>query len=347
MYARRDVRPWGWSLVVIPVISDTDPVAPLEDLFNTVGGAVTTDLGTLTTRVNTLDAGPGRGTRAIYTVTNLSALDALSDAVTGDLAWMTTPGTGINPFHWRAYSGSGSGIDWQPEGRIVASSKSNMDSFISAVAAISDTRFEVGGVWIDTATGITYRFTGVTGSYLVATSPTVIPTSVTGTGVSRDATTGVVTLSGSSTALIAGALPSGYRHHRVIWKLTTSGATTIRFQFASGGSAVGGTGYYRTSISQQNGTAAGSSGPGAANWQLDTDNNVLHTGHFDLYSAALAEETHGHGQSTVGPNPPTTANTVQYSHSLWHSATTAYTDFYVSQGGAQTISGTIEFEAIR
>lgn len=89
-------------------------------------------------------------TPRIHLVTNLAALDALSPA-RGDLAYMTTPGTGISALWWEAFAGSGTGSDWQPVTDVIASSAANLTSFISAVSALADTVFKIGGRAIVTA----------------------------------------------------------------------------------------------------------------------------------------------------------------------------------------------------
>lgn len=112
-----------------------------------------------------LAAGAGRGGGANYTVTTPAALDAITNAVVGDTAWMTTPGTGIDPLNWIASAGSGTTIDWRPSTSVVAATKANLDSFISTVAAITDTVFQVGGLAV--AAGIVYQFTSAAGVYKV------------------------------------------------------------------------------------------------------------------------------------------------------------------------------------
>jgi hypothetical protein len=103
----------------------------------------------------------------LWVVTDLSALNALATAKVGDLAWMTTPGTGISALMWEAHGGSGSGLDWRPNGDVIATSATNLTNFIAAVAAIADTRFKVGGCAIVTASsGGRYErfFTSTTGA---------------------------------------------------------------------------------------------------------------------------------------------------------------------------------------
>lgn len=142
---------------------DTAPVAPLENLFLQLATSVNVWGASL------LANGWARGQAAQYVVTNLAALDALTTAVVGDTAFMTTPGTGINALTWEAYSGSGATIDWRPTETIRASTKANLDSFISSVAAVTDTFFEVGAFALVTGTGLQVRFTSTAGAYIPIT----------------------------------------------------------------------------------------------------------------------------------------------------------------------------------
>jgi hypothetical protein len=103
----------------------------------------------------------------LHVVADLSALNALATAKIGDLAWMTTPGTGISALYWEAHAGSGSGLDWRPSGDVIASTAANLTSFISAVSAIADTTFSVGGrAIVTTSSGGRYErtFTSTAGA---------------------------------------------------------------------------------------------------------------------------------------------------------------------------------------
>lgn len=117
-----------------------------------------------------------RGTRTAYLVADLTALDLIADAIVGDTAFMTTPGTGIDSLKWEAYAGTGAGIDWRVADTVVADTKANLDTFIAAVAAIADTRFKIGSLAFVTTTpaGMQVRFTTTAGAYRVAGNPTLI-----------------------------------------------------------------------------------------------------------------------------------------------------------------------------
>lgn len=98
------------------------------------------------------------------TIDTIANLDAISTAGVGSLYFVTSPGTGISPMSFRAVSGLGAATVWVANETVVASSKTNLDNFISSVAATSDIRFRVGGQAVVTATGLDYRFTSSTGT---------------------------------------------------------------------------------------------------------------------------------------------------------------------------------------
>lgn len=158
--------------MVIPTIVGTDP-AELDTLLNTIGDAANADIGAL-------QNGAGRGTLANYSVSNLSALQALVPSMsTGDTAIVTTASTGIGRVVWVRNNDAPS---VEPIGPIVAATKANMTSYISTVSALSRVKFVVGGKWTDVSTRIQYRFTSTAGAYVPVNDQVIYPASVSGTG---------------------------------------------------------------------------------------------------------------------------------------------------------------------
>jgi hypothetical protein len=100
----------------------------------------------------------------LWKVTNLAALDALDEAIVGDLAYMTTPGTGITAMWWEAHAGSAAGLDWRPVDTVIAATEANLATFVAAVAAISDTTFCVGREAYVTGTKTLWAFTSTAGA---------------------------------------------------------------------------------------------------------------------------------------------------------------------------------------
>jgi hypothetical protein len=106
--------------------------------------------------------------RRVWDVAAISDLNAL-DASSGDLAFMSSPGTGITALWWEAFAGSGTGADWRPLGDVIASSATNLTNFIAAVAAVADTTFKVGGrAVVTTSSGRYERFFTSTAGALTA-----------------------------------------------------------------------------------------------------------------------------------------------------------------------------------
>lgn len=150
------------------------------------------------------------------TVTTIAVLDAISTASIGGRAYMTSPGTGIEAVTWEAYAGTGSGLDWHIVDTVRASTKANLDNFVTAVAATSDLRFVVGGLAFVSATNLFYRFTSVTGAYRLAQDRyRMVPTSVTGTGVTFDTASGIVTCSAAPLITVDGVFTSDFSRYEI------------------------------------------------------------------------------------------------------------------------------------
>ncbi|MFZ2718177.1 MAG: hypothetical protein WAZ12_00065, partial [Candidatus Absconditicoccaceae bacterium] len=148
--------------------------------------------------VDVLQAGVGRGTLTSYTVASHAALDAITTAVPGDLAYITAPGTGINALRCVAYSGSGATIEWRVDDEVVADTLANLDAFIAAVVALSgtDVLFVIGKLAFTAGTQVFYRFTSTAGAKIpLGGLIPIVPTSVAGTGVTLG-TNGEVASSG-------------------------------------------------------------------------------------------------------------------------------------------------------
>jgi len=205
--------------MVIPTIVGTDP-AELDTLLNTIGSAANTDIAAL-------QNGAGRGTLANYTVSNLAALQALVPSMSnGDTALVATASTGIGRLVWVRNNDAPS---VEPVGDIAAATKANMDSYISAVSALSRVKFVVGGRWTDTTMKLTYRFTSTSGAYSPISNQTITPTSATGTGVTIGSDGVVQWNNGTSGSplTIDGCFPTQFRVFRVRISGSVSASTPI------------------------------------------------------------------------------------------------------------------------
>lgn len=211
----------------------------VNDNFLAIESGFTADRARLTTIESWDAARAGANGTATYKVTNLAALDALSTAEVGDLAWMTTPGTGIDALMWEAFSGSGATIDWRVRDMVVADTKGNLDAFITAVAAISgtDAQFKVGNLAYVTGTRQMYRFTSTAGAIVAhelgGIKPTVFASSGTSAVVNAD---GSVTLTAITSVTLSGidATPWGVDDWEVVIE-GTSAAGAIQMNLANAG----------------------------------------------------------------------------------------------------------------
>lgn len=313
---------------------DTYPIAPLENLF--LAQATSINLAFSALYAN----GWARGNATQYVVSNLAALDAVSTGIIGDTAFMTTPGTGINALSWEAYAGSGAGLDWRPAETIYASSKTNMDSFISAVAAIADTRFEVGGEWIDTTTGWRYRFTSTAGAYVLNMQGIVpiVPTTLLGSGGTRTLNAdGSISFSGAvaSVGATLGSNAEVAAFRRITQEFECDGSTAGSFtsQNTASGTPNATGSSYRTTVDGSTPAAATSFGMGyvGARRLFRRTRTIHHLGDAratTFFEDVLDTDPSGSPGALVGPM---VANGE-------HNQATAYNGQLVTLSGLGTIS---------
>lgn len=262
----------------------TSPVAPLENLFLT-----------LATSVNVAISAYDSAAQKIWVVTNLAALDALSTAKVGDLAWMTTPGTGIDKLWWEAHAGSGGGLDWRISDEIIAATKANLDSFISAVAAISDTRFKVGGAIYVTGTRAAYRFTSTAGAYTMANGlQPVKSSSISGSGATLNAN-GRIDFAACTALTVEGL--NEYENYRVRFKLKgDAGTLSIELQLRASGSTDSSANYDNQTHTGFGATDNTTFSTAQTKWTLGVTGQNYHRGMFDLEALTIAQPTSLIGQ---------------------------------------------------
>lgn len=300
-----------------------------------------------------------RGQLTQYLVADLTTLDAISDATLGDSAWMTTPGTGIDPLRWVAWAGTGSGIDWRPEGTVISDTKAHLDSFVSAVAAISDTRFQPGQLAFVTEALLMYRFVSDVGvlALLHGMIP-IIPSgspAVVGTGVSVNTTDhpGRVMLAAvaAGTISINNCFPDGIDDYLLICKgqmsAATTGGWTVRLRKA-GSDDTTATNYdntYSTSL------AGAGSYTGQSSWGIAGGNSMQggqrnsHVVELSLWGPGLATETKG---LYVSNSKDATSNWLRTDGILDHRAATGYDSisFILNATGSGTVTGSIDIFGI-
>lgn len=176
----------------------------------------------------------------------------------------------------------------------------------------------------------------------------VVPTSVSGTGVSVGSN-GVVTLSGvTGAAVINGCFTSSYSSYRIEFDMTYSAAGIPTMQLCVAGTPVA----TNTYDQQRSGTGAGSAvadqviaGP---SWNLSLSATTM-TGKIvstlKVYDPAVAVATYGRVDTFGAPNPMTAATTSSTgTRGLLQRGLTAFDGFTILASG--TVSGTIRIYGI-
>jgi hypothetical protein len=252
---------------------------------------------------------------------SLATLDAFSGAVVGDRATIVSPGTGISPIDLIATSGSGATIEWTIVGTVVAATKANLDSFISAVGVLSgtDVLFQVGGRAAALDTGVTYTFTSTAGVYrTVGGLVPIRPTSVAGTGVTL-ATDGTVTFSGSSpgTLSVNGCFTGDFKNYLIKFEQISASASVLgSFRLRAGGSDQASSVYDLVALYGQN-NAAGSSTTTAQSSAV-LYSGILVSMDVNVDRPQLNTYTLARIAEGVTPNPGTAATMISQQLTMLH-----------------------------
>jgi len=292
-----------------------------------------------------------RGQLADFTVADVAALEALSTAVVGDKAWMVTPGTGIDPMRWEAVSGTGAATKWQPCGMVIAATKANLDTFIAAIAATSDLRFEIGALSITTAASVLRRFTSAVGAYrsAIAGWRNLIPTTAV-SGVTVDAVTGVVTIS-ASTKLELDFVDAEFSDYRWEGDWVSASSVVQNMRLRSGGPASDRTGNEYASIlvsASSAAVAASTTLASAANLlALAGVNANLHEMNAYMKQAAdAAKQTEVNVRSTSRISPLAAATSAKIDRDLFHEVNVAITGFSITPTSGNITSGQFQVEGL-
>lgn len=174
----------------------------------------------------------------------------------------------------------------------------------------------------------------------------VIPTSVSGTGVSYDATTGLVTFTAATTASginVNGCFTSTYANYRLMWDIpTTSTNLNLTMQLRVAGTSAA-TAYDRL----VNGGTGAVAAPTMVNnlnqtsWQVAAATTAQHHSTLDLWRPAVAVGTVGMLSGIGLTNPPTAASTFAIQQAnLFHRTATAYDGFTIAPSTG-TCTGTL------
>lgn len=162
-----------------------------------------------------------------------------------------------------------------------------------------------------------------------------IPTSVSGSGVAFDSTTGVVTFTNATSMVINGVFTSAFRNYRIVLDSTGTAATHAFNLRASGTNSI--TGYDNTELVARNATVTSNTLLNQAGWVLLgwAQTNAAWT--LDLFDPQLALPTRAimAGGSHANPAALSTANGF-VSRYLSHRPTTAYDGIVIEFSAAQT-----------
>jgi hypothetical protein len=318
----------------------SDTHATFNGLLNIGDGVLSTTVGILKTRLATLEG------HAPQTVTTPAALDAVTTAQLGDTSLMTTPGTGIDPMTWIAFSGTGVGIDWHVTETIRADTKAHMDTFIGVVTAISDERFCIGSTWLETSTGILYMFTTSAGAYrLGAVNSYASPATcnVGGGARSFNADGSIEFVAATGYMYFNNPFPIAFRHTRITIDGTFAIAGTLNANLVLGGAEANSGKYDRQSNYSDGPTVASNLGVAQQSddtkWVLTQYSVTRHRILLELYRANMAENTLGHVHA-VSTNVSSGLTTMD--GDLHHEVPTAYDG--ITLYPSQAFTGRVTFE---
>lgn len=219
------------------LIADLVTVNAEIDLNTAASEANALAIGVNTVAIAAINSNSARGTVTNFKVTNLAALDAISTAVIGDLAYMTAPGTGVESLKWEAFAGSNGTIDWHIVDTVRADTLVNLDAFVAAVAAlIGDLSFVVGGFAYVSGTQSTYKFITTAGvkQPLSAIVP-IVPTSVSGTGASLSAN-GQITLTAATSLVVNGCFTTSFDNYVAVLDISAASVSnSLNMQLRAAG----------------------------------------------------------------------------------------------------------------
>lgn len=167
----------------------------------------------------------------------------------------------------------------------------------------------------------------------------VVPSAVSGTGVTVDALSGTVSFSSSTTIAIDGCFSSTYRNYKIIVE-STGTSSNLNANLRASGSDVTTSNYDKTEILARNATVASSTLVAQSNWNFMGVGNTLIQADMDLSGPFLAVPTTAISRAGVHSNPAVqnTSNAFIQGY-LSHRLSTSYDGIKFTYSAAQ--SGTV------
>jgi hypothetical protein len=276
---------------------------------------------------------PGRSTVAHYVVADFDALAAFSGMIAGDTV------TVIEGLVLFSYTGS----VWQQMTEAVFTSAAARDTAYAKASAA----YRIAGVQAKVTTELFTRvYAGTTWIiYAPAGRVPIVPTAVSGTGVTVDAA-GVITVATNVTGLSVDGFTTEFRRYEIEFDFPTTTAnlvTTMRLR--SGGTDDTSTVYDVQATSGNGSSATVTAGTGAAanNWPVSaTAGGRLHTGTIKLSGPAAAVPTLMMLETFVTNNPATAAATTSLTQrGGMHRTASAFTGFSLLFAGGGNTSGSV------
>jgi hypothetical protein len=307
---------------------------------------LTTEINTINGSIATINANAARGTSTQYKVTTLTALDAIADAVIGDLAYVTTPGTGIESIKFEAFAGTGLTIDWHIVDTVRADTVVNLDAFIAAIAAISDETFVIGGLAYVSGTQAAYKFITTAGvkQPLSAIVP-IVPTSVSGTG-SALSPNGQITLTAATSLVVNGCFSSSFDNYvAVIDIASVSASNSLNMQLRTGGTTATAAVYDTESNYVYGATVVGVQVLAGTSWAFCGSGGITGTSHsaeVKLYAPALSQATRAISDAMSTSNPMSavaTGGSIQ-KRAMLHRTVASYDGFVITPSTGN-VTGTV------
>lgn len=199
-----------------------------------------------------------------------------------------------------------------------------------------------GDFGFQTNTSTTYRYVNSAWAiFYPGAMVDAIPTSVSGAGVTLNATTGLVTFATSTTVNVNGCFTSAFRNYRIVFDATGT-ASTIAMTVRNAG-VDSGTFYDLTENLARNATVSSSTALNAAAWALSgaTGGNTIHAGTVEVFAPAIARETRIISMvgSHANPAVSSVANALKMGYGT-HRTASAFDGFTLTFSAAQ--SGTIQ-----
>ncbi len=164
----------------------------------------------------------------------------------------------------------------------------------------------------------------------------VIPTTVAGSGVAFDSTTGIITFTNATAITVNGVFTTALaRNYQFRYdSIGTAAGATLQLR-ASGTTST--TGYDLTESLNRNAVSSSSTVLNQASWAITGGTNTIHAGVVELFAPAVALETRILANTGTHANPAVSsiANALKGSFGT-HRTAAAYDGFVLTFSAAQT-----------